>query len=124
MARLRRKIPVVVEALRKTQQRYKRNFDHRVATRNADVKIGDYVYTTNHDRRNKLQSKAIGPFMVLDADDSTFVIDIDGEEKRVSSDHVTPAPRPTTTDKVPHPLLDGLDKPKEPPAVVDEYVID
>jgi len=124
MARLRRKIPVVVEALRKTQQRYKRNFDHRVATRNADVKIGDYVYTTDHDRQNKLQSKAIGPFMVLDADDSTFVIDIDGEEKRVSSDHVTPAPRPTTTDKVPHPLLDGLDKPKEPPAVVDEYVID
>jgi len=42
-ARLRRQIPVVVEALRKTQQRYKRNFDHRVATRNADVKIGDYV---------------------------------------------------------------------------------
>jgi len=43
MARLRKQIPIVVEALRKTQQRYKRNFDHRVATHNADVKIGDYV---------------------------------------------------------------------------------
>jgi len=125
-ARLRRQIPVVVKALRKTQQRHKRNFDHRVATRNADVKIGDYVYTTNHDRKNKLQSKAIGPFVVVDADAdaSTFVIDIDGEEQRVSSDHVTPAPRPTTTDTVPHPVLDGLDQRKPPPATADEYVID
>jgi len=125
MARLRRQIPVVVEALRKTQQRYKSNFDHRVATRNADVKIGDYIYTTNHDRRNKLQSTAIGLFVVVDADAdaSTFVIDIDGEEKRVSSDHVTPAPRPTTTDTVPHPLLDGLDQRKPPSATADESVI-
>jgi len=59
-----------------------------------------------------------------DADASTFVIDIDGEEKRVSSDHVTPAPRPTTTDTVPHPLLDCLDQRKPPPATADEYVID
>jgi len=126
MARLRRKIPVVVEALRKTQQRYKHNFNHRVATRNADVKIGDYVYTTNHDRQNKLQSKAIGPFVVVhaDADASTFVIDNDGEEKCVSSDHVAPAPRPTAKDTVPHPLLDGLDQRKPPPATADEYVID
>jgi len=66
----------------------------------------------------------IGPFVVIDADAdaSTFVIDIDGEEKRVSSDHVTPAPRPTTTDTVPHPLLDGLDQRKTPPATADEYV--
>jgi len=126
MARLRKQIPIVVEALRKTQQRYKRNFDHRVATRNADVKIGDYVFTPNHDRQDKLQSKAIGPFVVNDAgaDASTFVIDIDGEENRVSSDNVTPAPRPTTTDKVSHPLLDGLEQRKQPPAPADEYVVD
>jgi len=126
MARLRKQIPIAVEALPKTQQRYKRHFDHRVATRNADVKIGDYVYTTNHDRQKKLQSKAIGPFVVNDAgaDASTFVIDIDGEEHRVSSDNVTPAPRPTTTDKVSHPLLDGLEQRKPPPAPADEYVVD
>jgi len=126
MARLRKQIPIVVEALRKTQQRYKRNFDHRVATRNADGKIGDCVYTTNHDRQNKLKSKAIGPIVVIDADAdaSTFVIDIDGEEERISSDHVTPAPRPTMTDTVPHPLLDGLDQRMSPPETADEYVID
>ena len=107
------------------QQRYKRIFGYRVATRNADVKIGGYVYTTNHDRQNKLHSKAIGPFVVVDADAdaSTFVIVIDGEEKRVSSDYVTPA-RPTTADTVLHPLLDGLDQRKSPPATADEYVID
>jgi len=71
----------VFEALRKTQQHYQRSYDHRVATRNTDNKIGDYVYTTNHDRQNKLQCKAIGPFVVFeaDADASTFVIDIDGK---------------------------------------------
>jgi len=126
MARLRRQIPVVVDALREMQLRYKRNFDHRIATRNAKVKIGDYVYTTNHDRQNKLRSKAIGPFVVRDADvdSSTFVIDIDGEEKRVSSDHVTRAPRPTTTDTVPLPLLNGFDPRKPPPATADEHVVD
>jgi len=95
MARPRRQIPVVVEALRDVQQRYERHFDHQVATRNADVKIGDYVYTTNHDRQNKLQGKAIGPFVVVDAhaDASTIVIDIEGEKKRVRSEYVTPASR-------------------------------
>jgi len=106
------------------QQRYKRNFDHKVLNHNADVKIGGYVYTTNHDGSDKLQSKAMGPFVVLGADASMFVIDIKGDEKRVSSDHVTPVTRATTADTVPHPLLDGFDKPKEPPATADEYVID
>jgi len=126
MARLRKQITIVVEALRKTQQRYKRNFDHRVTTHNADVNFGDYVYTTNNDRQNKLRSRASGPFVVIDADAdaSTFVINIDWEEKRVTSGHVTSAPRPTTTDSVPHPLLDGLDQRKPPPATADEYVID
>jgi len=32
MARLRKQIPIVVEALRKTKERYKRNFDHLAAT--------------------------------------------------------------------------------------------
>ena len=64
--------------------------------------------------------------MVVDAhaDASTFVIDIDGEEKRVSSDQVTQAPRPTTTDTVPHPLLNGLDQREAPPATADEYVVE
>ena len=47
-----------------------------------------------------------------------------GEERRVNGDHVTPAPRPSTPDETPHPLLDGLDKPESTPPAPDEYVID
>jgi len=47
MAKLRQKTPAVVEALQKTQQRYKPNFDSNVDTRNRRVRVGDYVYTTN-----------------------------------------------------------------------------
>jgi len=54
MAKLRRQIPAVVQAFRKTQQRYKRNFDSNVDTRNKHVRVGDYVYTTNHQQKNKL----------------------------------------------------------------------
>lgn len=124
MARLRRQLPAVVEALRKTQQRYKRDFDANVGSRNKDIRVGDYVYTTNHHRASKLESRAVGPFVVLDADASTFVIDLDGEQERVSSDHVTPAPRPSTADATPFALLDGLDKRPETTEVPDEYVID
>jgi len=94
MAKRRQQIPAVVEALQQTQQRYKRNFDSNVDTRNKRVRVGDYVYTTNQQQKNKLQNRTVGPFVVLDADDSTYVVDVNGEERRVNSDHVTPAPRP------------------------------
>jgi len=50
MAKLRRQIPAVVEALRKTQQRYKRNFDTNVSPCDKSVCIGDYIYVTKHHR--------------------------------------------------------------------------
>jgi len=124
LARLRRQIPVVVEAFRQTPHRDKRNFDHPVATRNADVKVGDYVYTTKNNRQPKLKSKATGPFVVLDADATTFDMNIVEEEMRVSSAHVTEARRPTTTNTVPHVLKDGIKEPKHPPATADGYVND
>jgi len=124
MAKLRQKIPAVVEALQKTQQRYMRIFDSNVDTRNKLVRVGDYVYTTNHQQKNKLQSRTVGPFVVLDADDYTYVVDVNGKERRVSSDHVTPAPWPSTPDETPHALLDGLDKPESTPPAPEEYVID
>jgi len=124
MAKLRQQIPVVVEAFQKTQQRYKRNFDSNMDTRNKRVGVGDYVFTTNHQQKNKLQSRTVGPSVVLDADDSTYVIDVNGEERRVNSDHATPVPRPSTPDETPHPLLDGLEKPESTPPVPNEYVID
>jgi len=123
MAKLRQQIPAVVEALQKTQQRYKRNFDSNVDTRNKRVHVGDYVYTTNHQQEKKLQIRTVGPFIVLDADDSTYVTDVNGEERRGNSDNVPPASRPSTTDETPHPLLDELYKPESTPLVPDDYVI-
>jgi len=111
MAKRRQQIPVVVEALQKTQQRCKRKCDSNVDTRIIRIRVGDNIHTTNHKQNNKLQSRTVGPFVELDADDSTYVVDVNREEQRVKSDHVTPAPRPSTPDKTPPPLLYGLYKP-------------
>ena len=124
MAKLRQQIPAVVEALQKTQQRYKRNFYSNVDTRNKRVCVGDYSHTTDHQQKNKLQSRTVGSFVLHDADDSTYVVVVNGEERRVNSNHVTPAPQPSTPDETPHPLLNGLNKPESTPPVPDEYVID
>jgi len=124
MAKLRQQIPAVVEALQKTQQRCQRNFDSNVDTRNKRVRVGDYVFMMNHQQKNKLQSRTVGPFVVLDADDSTYVIEVNGKERRVNSDHATPAPPTSTPDETPHLLLDGLDKHESTPPVPGEYVID
>ena len=124
MAKLRQQIPAVVEALRKTHQRYKRNFDSNVDTRNKRARVGDNVYTNNLQQKNKLQSRTVGPLVVLDADDFTYVIDVNGGERRVNSDHVTPAPRPSIPEEMPNPQLEGLDKPESTPPVPDEHVID
>jgi len=123
MAKLRQKILAVVQALQKIQQRYKRNLDSNLDTRINRVRVADYVYRTDRQQRNKLQSRTVGPFVVLDADDSTYAIDVNGKERRVNSDHATPAPRPSTPDETPHPLLDGLYMPDSTPPVPDEYVI-
>ena len=82
------------------------------------------MYTTNHKQNIKLQSRTVSPLVVVDADDSTYVIDVSGEERRVNSDHVTQSPRPLKPDEMRHPLLDGLDKPESTPPVPDQYVID
>jgi len=124
MDKLRQQLSAVVEALQKTQQRYKYNFESNVDTRNKRVHVCAYVCTASHQQKNKLQSRTVGPFVFIDADDSTYVVDVNGEERRVNSDHVTLAHRPSTPDETQHPLLDGHDKPEITPPVPAEYVID
>jgi len=51
-----------------------------VDARRKRTRVGDYAYTTNHQQKNKLQSRTVGPFLVRDADDSTYIIDVNGEE--------------------------------------------
>lgn len=83
MARLRKTIFKVAEALRKTQQRYKKTYDRNLAKRNQDVKVGDYVYVRSHQREQKLESLTVGPFLVVDLDDKTFVVVQGDEENRI-----------------------------------------
>jgi len=71
MTKLRHQIPAVAEALQKTQQRHERDFDSNVDTRNKRVRVGDYVYATNHQQNHKLKMRNVDPFVVLDADYST-----------------------------------------------------
>lgn len=123
MAIQRGQIPSFVTALRKIRQRYKHDFDANLGQRNRTIKIGDYAGTINHHVTYNLHAESIGPFfVVVGADESTFIIDVDGIERRISSDHATQALRPDD-DKgdTPHPLLD---KPRPTPPAYDEYVID
>lgn len=127
MARLRKTIPLVAEALRKTQQRYKKNYDKNLAIRNKDVKIGDYVYLKNNQREHKLSSLTTGPFLVVDLDDKTFVVQMGDEESRVSWDQATPAPRPDAAgqaNSTPHALLKDKVNLADQPSVLDDYLID
>ena len=98
--------------------------DSSVDSLYKDIRVDDYVYTTNHQRKNKQQNSTVGPFVVLARNDSIYVVDINEESLKVISDHVTPAPRPSTPEETPHTLLDGLDEPEITPSVPDEYVID
>lgn len=127
MARLRKTIPKVAEALRKTQQRYKRCYGKNVSTRNEDVKVGDYVYTRSHQRKHKLEPLTLGPFLVVDLDDKTFVVQQGDEENRVSKDQATPAPRPDSAgagDSTPHALLKDKVNLTDRPSARDEYLVD
>lgn len=126
MARLRRIIPKVAEAMCKTQQRYKRNYDKNVSNRSRDVRTGDYIYVKSHLRAHKLDGLTVGPFLVLDQDDKTFVIQQGDEEKRVSKDKATPAPKPDAEggDSTPHALLRDNINLSERPTVEDNYLID
>ena len=127
MARLRKTIPKVAAALRKTQQRYKKNYEKNLSTRNKDVRVGDDVYTKAHQRRDKLSSLTLGPFLVVDLDDKTFVVKQGDEETRVSLDQATPAPRPDGVGDqtvTPHALLRDKVNLSDRPTVEDDYLVE
>lgn len=80
---------------------------------------------TTLQRAQKVESKGSGPLVDVDADATTFVVDIEGQQTQVSSDHIPPAPRPDDREKEhAHPLLDGFDSSRPEPKVHDEYSIE
>lgn len=96
MARLRKTIPQEAEALRKTQERYKKTKDKNLASRNDGVNIGKYIYLKAHQQKHELFSLKNGPILVVNLDELTFVVQVGDEESRVSWNEETPASRPDT----------------------------
>lgn len=128
MARLRKLIPVVAEALRKTQSRYKRNYDATVAPRSRNLAVADYAYVAANIRNNKLEGTTLGPFLVVDRDEKTVVLRVDSEDERLLFDQVTPAPAPDTgetgtPDPENHALLRPGANQSEKPTTEDESLI-
>jgi transposase InsO family protein len=104
--------------LHTAQARYKADFDKRVRPKNSEVKEGDEVFlrveVTEVGRNHKLESLVQGPYQVLENAGTTFRLRIGGDDIRVSSDRVTPAPRresPSTEEVQPPPM--GVGSPGE-----------
>ena len=84
--------------LRRTQARYKRDFDERIRRINSRLRLGEYVYlnpTEGGKTSNELACPAVGPYRVLASDRRTITIDHDGVTERVSADRCVYAPLPT-----------------------------
>ena len=82
-------------SLKKTQERYKKDFDARVRRRRP-ICVGDAVYLDVHDgldKRPKLSHEAEGPYRVLAAKQRTATIQRGNVTEVVSLDRVTPAPK-------------------------------
>jgi Chromo (CHRromatin Organisation MOdifier) domain len=82
------------------QTRYKQKYDRGIRTKNAHLQEGDQAYfkveVTELDRNSKMESLVEVPYVVVENAGTTLRLQIGDEVVHVSSDRVTPAPRPTT----------------------------
>ena len=98
--RIRRLEGAIIKArtkLKKTQLRYKQDFDKRIRVSNRHIQAGQYIYLDPRDGEKvdgKLGPIAEGPYRVLLNDKRTFVIQRGEVVERVNSDRVTYAPPP------------------------------
>ena len=92
VSRLENAVATARVRLRKTQLRYKRDFDRRVRIANQHIRPGQYVYLDPRDGTKtdgKLGIVAEGPYKVLLNDRRTFVIQRGEVVERVNSDRIT-----------------------------------
>ena len=97
VSRLENAVATARVRLRKTQLRYKRDFDRRVRIANQHIRPGQYVYLDPRDGTKtdgKLGIVAEGPYKVLLNDRRTFVIQRGEVVERVNSDRITYSPPP------------------------------
>jgi len=84
-------LPQVGDSTAQTQARYNKNYDQNILLHRVSVAIGDCIYRLNHTQKHKLDPKASGPYVVLETDGRTYLIDQDGLNYRVSGARVVPA---------------------------------
>ena len=94
--------------LKKSEKRYKLDFDTRARRANLDLEGGDCIFldpTLQEKKLGKLTSPAVGPYRVIAREQRTFTMDRAGITERVNRDRVTRAPRPASA--VSHPVAPG-----------------
>ncbi|MGH0053543.1 MAG: DDE-type integrase/transposase/recombinase [Sphaerochaetaceae bacterium] len=86
--------------MRKAQDRYKRNFEHRMRRSCENITKGTHVfirkeYFSKEHPKHKLAPLADGPYEVIDCDDKTVVVEIGNQHERISRDRIVKSPTPT-----------------------------
>mgnify|MGYP003561719933 FL=1 len=101
LAKIRELIPLAQQRLAESQARYKKNFDRSVKEKNKNVRRDSWVYLRRevHEvgRNPKLDDQVDGPFRVVETDGRVFKLRIGDDDVPVSSDRITPAPKPANT---------------------------
>ena len=87
--------------LKRQQERYKRDFDKHVDSRDLGLRVGDYVYIDpkgarlpNTEKRNKLQHNLLGPFKVLRLTERNVTIQRNDAVETMNIDRVVYSPPP------------------------------
>ena len=95
VSRLDLAIQKAYASLKKTQRRYKKDYDKSVRRSNRNIRTADWILIDNPEATpSKLEYHAQGPFRVLSNDGHTFTIDRNGQLERVSSDRLVASPAP------------------------------
>ena len=104
-AAVRKLAQTATKRLHSAQHKYKRNYDEKVRPLHQPS-TGDWIYIARElateegdgiKRRHKLQSRATGPFKILDHDDHGVTIEYgDGTVEKINRDRVVRAPGPPT----------------------------
>jgi transposase InsO family protein len=98
LARLRGLMPLARQQLADAQERYKKNFDRTVREKNNELSVGDWCYLRKEEYplgvNPKLTDQVTGPYEIVETDGRTFSLRMDDRVEQVTSDRVTPAPKP------------------------------
>ena len=99
LQRLDALIPLVQDAMKKAQARYKRAFDKRVQARREALRVGDWEFVKSQENQwGKLVFKTLGPYPVLKTDGRRLTIESDDGIRTINGNHATRAPEPSEGD--------------------------